>query len=226
VSSPTPAASAIVAASALISHGETDEPAVRQVPAGGLPHEVTRDAPRLAVFVKRDLQALVSANYLVPLARARGCAVLLLVCDFVMARERSCHALRSHIGLERDVFFDAVETLYEVRAGKRVCALPSAVANTAGRLCCRHRHVLTASSPVCHRQGSRISQRCCWCDRGRMRSTPTTPPAASAPSRSWRGGTNASCGSWGARRKVQTRRPAKSACGLSAQISRSTCATT
>ena len=94
-----------------MSRGADRPVPVHEVPADGLTH----DAPRLAVFVKRDLQALVCANYLLPLACARGCTVLLLVCDFVMARERSCQALRSHMALERDVFFDSVEALYEVR---------------------------------------------------------------------------------------------------------------
>ena len=75
----------------------------------------------IAVFVKRDLQAVVAANFLIPElcsrnATAEGegsrqCRVLLLICDFVMQRERACQALRAHMALERDIFFDTIEPL-------------------------------------------------------------------------------------------------------------------
>jgi hypothetical protein len=91
--------------------------AAAAAPAATTAHDPTDAAVRIAIFIKRDLQALVTANYLVPrLVAELECRVLLLVCDFVMDRERGSSTLQAHICLERDVFFDGVEPTYEVRA--------------------------------------------------------------------------------------------------------------
>lgn len=75
----------------------------------------TYNSSRVAIFLKKDLQALVAANFLVPrLTLHRQCTVLMLICDFVMKRERQCARFRAHIALERDIFYEGVEPCYEV----------------------------------------------------------------------------------------------------------------